>query len=200
MPWTLNRDLNAACVDKLSGEVLWADDPEDGYDFSFTIDDKSKQWRQYVGAQVSRKSSPLSNDEREQEDWLQQAVDNPVTEQTIFRSYDELAEIFSGASPSTEEDEDLDDDDDETATDGGRILDNMDDDNEDDEEEEFDDPEESLDDDPDEDDEEEEEEAEEQRRPARTSRRSPRGERGEERPARRSSRRPARRTRTTSRD
>ena len=106
-PWTVDRDINSLIVDKRSGEVMCIDDPDNGYDVSFSKQGKQMTTK-YIGMQIARRESDLGND-----DWLQFAVDNPLPEQLKFFDYDYIKEVFNGKSSkkSTEKESDGDRDD-----------------------------------------------------------------------------------------
>ena len=90
MPWTLDRDITGVSVDKKSGEVLPVDHPEEGYDIEFTK--KGAQQRtEYTAVTVSRRSSPLDND-----DALRFAVDSPLPEILHYFPYEHIERVFGG--------------------------------------------------------------------------------------------------------
>lgn len=74
------------------------DDPgEDGFDISFTKEKKKGQsfW-EYVGVQVDRKPSPLSDDEDQVTEWLDYIQENPIPDLLITSDYDHIKETFGG--------------------------------------------------------------------------------------------------------
>ena len=160
MPWTVDRDVTNLCIDKRSGEVLQIDHPEEGFDVEFTRTGTGLRTK-YIGLQIARRPSPLSDDENQMEEWLNFVLDHPIPDCFEKYDYDHIAEVFHGSkAPSVDADED--DEDDEVET---EVID-------DDEEEEDEIDEEDEDEDEDEegppwdDDEEDEEEEEEEPEPA----------------------------------
>jgi hypothetical protein len=95
MPWTIDRDFGSLSVDKRSGETLLLDDPENGYDAEFSRTGKGKNTK-YIGVQVARRSTPLCDDEKQQDKWLQFITDNPLPETLNFFDAEYIAGVFGG--------------------------------------------------------------------------------------------------------
>lgn len=92
MPWTLDRDIcKVSQVDKRSGETLFIDDPENGYDVDFERKG-NKDRTEYIGVAIARRESPLGDSK-----WLQFAEDNPLPDQLIIYDYDHINKAFGGA-------------------------------------------------------------------------------------------------------
>jgi hypothetical protein len=98
MSWTMDKDIASLSINKRTGEALLIDDPENGYDFEFVREGKGLNTR-YIGKQISRQSSPISDDERQQEVWLEFITENPIPDVLNFYSYDYIAKIFTGRKP-----------------------------------------------------------------------------------------------------
>lgn len=92
MPWTLDREIVQQSIDKKTQEVYNLDAPEDGYDVSFERQGE-KQMTKYVGVQLARKSSPLSDDDEQMDDWLNFIAENPIPEQLVFQEEEYLDKI-----------------------------------------------------------------------------------------------------------
>lgn len=108
MPIGLNEDFLLQTVDEESGDVLPVDDPYGGYDGFFNKKKLGKQpWEvEYKSAQFSRRSSPLSDDKEQMEEWLQFIQDNPLPECLKFYSYDYIKKTFEGTALSRDGDAD----------------------------------------------------------------------------------------------
>lgn len=141
MPWTVDRDIANAAADDEDGEVLQVDRPERGYDVSFRIEGQKRNTK-YIGVKVSRKPSPLSDDKKEMQEWLDKIQEEPLDTLLAFKKADELQEIIDGHVPNSEdEDDDGDrkskrrdkDDEDEDDAPRGRRKPRDDDDDDDDE-------------------------------------------------------------------
>lgn len=92
---TLDDDISLRCKDKGTGEILAIDNPDEGYDVEFVREGEKLRTR-YTGVNVARTPSPLSEDEDQQEAWLQYIQENPLTEVLQVKSYTYLQEAFSG--------------------------------------------------------------------------------------------------------
>lgn len=103
-PWTLERDMCALAIDKKSGEVYQLDNPEEGYDVSFSVQGEKLQ-KKYVGLQIARRPSPLHDDEDKMQEWLDYIVENPVPDCLVYREAEYLEEIL-GAGVETKGKED----------------------------------------------------------------------------------------------
>jgi hypothetical protein len=108
MPWTVDRDLAALCLDKQTGEILMIDDPYDGYDVSFDRTGKALKTK-YIGLQVSRHSSEAMDDSDELNDVLEAIQDKTLKDVLIIHDYDYLEDVFSGHSKNKNKKEDKDD-------------------------------------------------------------------------------------------
>jgi hypothetical protein len=144
MPWTLDRDFNKLSIDKRSGEVLNIDDPEDGYDVEFSKTGKKKKV-QYSGVSIARRSSPLSDDQEQADEWLEFVEENPVPDVLQIYDYEYIKSIAAGKKDhSDDDDEDAEEDeDDEDSGDrrkGRKISHRARDEEKDDDEEEDDRP------------------------------------------------------------
>lgn len=99
-PWTIDRDICKVSVDKRSGEILELDNPNDGYDIEFEKQGKGER-TEYMGIAVSRRASPLDNDEA-----LEFIAEHPLPAQLNYYSYEHIAQVFGGASASSAGSED----------------------------------------------------------------------------------------------
>jgi hypothetical protein len=106
MPWTIDRDISTMSKDKRTGEILYVDDPEDGYDIILSRDGKGMRTRYTVS--IDRRPSPLDND-----DALQHAVENPLDKVVTYFDYDHIAKEMGGGGKdkAARTDDDADDDD-----------------------------------------------------------------------------------------
>ncbi len=90
MPYRIDQELVALAQDKRSGEVLWPDDPFEGYDIEFTRTGEGIH-TQYTGVRIARNASPLDND-----DALAFAQKHPIPDVFIFSPVDVLEKAISG--------------------------------------------------------------------------------------------------------
>lgn len=98
MPAGLDKDFVNGAIDPDTGEVMSLDDPsENGYDISFTKSGEGIK-TEYTAIRVSRKPSPLSDDQEKADKWLQYVSDNPLPEILVFKTYDELKTAYAGTT------------------------------------------------------------------------------------------------------
>lgn len=95
MPWTFDRDLSACAIDKKTQEVYQLDDPDEGFDVSFEVTG-SGTTKKYIGIQLDRRPSPLSDDEDEQEEWLEYVSEHPAPDCLVFADEERVAKALSG--------------------------------------------------------------------------------------------------------
>jgi len=107
-------------VDEDTNEQLKIDHPENGHDVKFSRVG-SKRNTDYTAPQVMHKPSYLSADEKEQDEWMDFIMENPLPTMVHHYDYDYLVNVFGGGAPGTSAPEDRsrgrtrDDDDDDDA-------------------------------------------------------------------------------------
>ena len=92
MPWTVDREILQQSMDKKTKEVYNVDDPEKGYDVSFERQGE-RMTTKYVGVQLDRRPSPLTDDDELAEEWLNFVQENPIPDQLIFQEEEYLEKI-----------------------------------------------------------------------------------------------------------
>ncbi len=108
MPWTVDRDFAAVADDDESGEMLVVDHPEDGYDLSFKREGQGRNTK-YGAIKIARTASPISEDEDEQDGWIDFVVDNPVPEMLNYHEEDHIRGVLAGTKDKDSDDDDDDD-------------------------------------------------------------------------------------------
>lgn len=98
MPRTFDEDVAKICYDEDSGELLLVEDPEDGYDITFTRAGKGMN-TSYDGVAIARRSSPLSEDPADLERWSEFCKKNQIPELFLFPNYDDVIATLTGQSP-----------------------------------------------------------------------------------------------------
>jgi len=125
MPWTVDRDLGQLSIDARTQDVIYIEDPDDGFDIEFTK--KGAQLlTKYIGLKISRYESTITDDDDMLEKWLQFIVDNPIPECLNYYDYDHIEQVFNGANT----DDDVEDDE-------GEDVDSIEEEEEEDSEEEI---------------------------------------------------------------
>lgn len=106
MPLTLFRDINARSIDKKTNAVICIDDPEEGYDLSFNREGTDMRTK-YTAVEVSRDPSPVHDDQKIQDKWLNYIQDHPLPDVLCYQDADYIEKVLSGrASSKRDKDED----------------------------------------------------------------------------------------------
>lgn len=104
-PWTVDKDIALISVDDDTGEVVMIDDPEEGCDLRFYREGKGRNTKYPAAKMRLLKPSYLSEDEKQQEEWLEYIQDNPIPDCLQYYTYAQIAEAFGG-NVRTEKDDD----------------------------------------------------------------------------------------------
>lgn len=100
MAWTIDRDICLIAQDKKTKEVYAIDHPDDGYDVYFTRQGEGRNTK-YTGFQIDRKPSPISDDAKQQDEWLDYITDNPVPDLLVYQDEEKLEKMIGeGLSPT----------------------------------------------------------------------------------------------------
>ncbi len=102
MSWTMDKDIASLQINKRTGEAILIDDPEEGYDFEFQREGKGLNTR-YIGKSIARQQSPISDDPKLQDQWLEFISEHPIPDVLNFYEYDYIAKVFSGRVAKEEE-------------------------------------------------------------------------------------------------
>ena len=97
-PWTLDRDIGHHMQDRTTGEILWIDDPETGYDVDFSREGTGLKTK-YVGLAIARRSSPLHRSEEKMNEWLNYISANPLRDILQFRDYERIHKALHQVAP-----------------------------------------------------------------------------------------------------
>lgn len=106
---TMDKDISAQCLDR-HGKITLIDDPENGHDVEF-MRSGTRLDTDYTGHKIDRDSSPLHDDEKIQDRWMNFVIDHPLDKMIILPDYDYVAKVFAGQVEAR--DKDLDEDEDE---------------------------------------------------------------------------------------
>jgi hypothetical protein len=106
MPGTLHTEITLRSINKKTNEVLWIDDPEEGYDVTF-LRTGTKIKTKYTGVEVSRDPSPLTEKASLAKAWLDYVAENPIPDVLKYYDADHIEKVLSGQAESKggEEDE-----------------------------------------------------------------------------------------------
>lgn len=102
MPQSVSRDISAASTDERDG-ILLIDDPENGYDVIFSREGANLKTK-YNGIKIARDASPLADDEKEQDEWLEFIEENPLIDTLNFYEEDYIEALLMGKSSKKDDD------------------------------------------------------------------------------------------------
>lgn len=106
IPRTLNTDLAAAAEDETTKEILFIDDPNEGYDVVLTrVNPGGNVKRTKYSPKLARQSSKLSNDPETAKTWLKFVADHPIPSLFKFETAERISELMAGNIASPEEEE-----------------------------------------------------------------------------------------------
>lgn len=108
-PWTVQRDISKAAVSKRRKTVKFIDDPDNGYDVTFSRE--SSGYGSYHIEEIDPEPSPIDEDPKKQKELLDWLEEHPLPEQYQIYSYEEIKRRCDGDEASVDEDEDEDEDD-----------------------------------------------------------------------------------------
>lgn len=94
MPWTVDKDIATQSTDSRTRELLYVDDPDEGYDLYITREGTGARTKYTV--KIARNPSPVELDNTAM-DILEK---HPLTECLIFHTYEHIAQVFSGKKPA----------------------------------------------------------------------------------------------------
>lgn len=97
MPASLYKDICGRQIDKKSGEIIYLDDPEDGYDIVFNREGQQLRTK-YTGVEISREATPLNDNAKTQDRWLEYIAANPLPSMLTYYDADYIERILMGRS------------------------------------------------------------------------------------------------------
>lgn len=95
MPLTLFREINTRSIDKKDGSAILIDDPEEGFDVLFTREGKDLRTK-YTGVEVERDPTPIHEDQKKQDKWLDYITANPLPDLLQFYPADHIEKVLFG--------------------------------------------------------------------------------------------------------
>lgn len=95
-PFTLDKSLATLSSDEDTGEVIFIDDPENGSDVRFYKEGTGLKTN-YDAAKIKlMKPSPIHQDEKLQDQWLEYVQQNPIPSCLQFYDYAHISNVFNG--------------------------------------------------------------------------------------------------------
>jgi hypothetical protein len=105
MSWTMERDVADACINKRTGGHIDIAHPDTGYDIFFQRQGKTKNNTRYFGLQIDRESTPLSENQRQADDWVDEVQERPLLSLLKYKDAEYLADMLSGKVDEKDEEE-----------------------------------------------------------------------------------------------
>lgn len=102
MPLGTSKDISAVSQVKGSGAVLLIDDPAEGYDIYFDREGEKKRTT-YKRVEVARDPSPLHENEKKENVWLDYISEHRLPDLLRFYDADYLDKVLSGQSSKRED-------------------------------------------------------------------------------------------------
>jgi hypothetical protein len=100
-----NSEIAVQSMDRRNRAVLNITHPDKGYDVEFTRVGEGRTQTRYHGFMVMRESSPLSDSDKRQEQWLDYVYDNPLPDILVFHKPERIEEEFYGRAREDEDPE-----------------------------------------------------------------------------------------------
>lgn len=95
-PQTVDKEITKICRDRVTGQLYYIDHPDQGYDVTFDKDGEGMTTK-YNGFQIARQASSV------EDVYLDYALANPLPDILLWRSYDEVKDLFEGlAGPAVQ--------------------------------------------------------------------------------------------------
>jgi hypothetical protein len=104
MPWTVDKEFNKLCEDRHSGEILQIDHPQKGFDVEVSKEG-AKLRTKYGGYKIARSASPLAENHKRLDRWLQYITDHPIPDSLQYYKADYIEKMFVSASGKDEDEE-----------------------------------------------------------------------------------------------
>lgn len=103
-PWTVDRDVANLTIDEDTKEVIWIDDPENGFDLRFYKEGKGRNTEYNPSKMKLLAQSPIHQDEGLQDEWMELVKEHPIPSCLNFYSYDHISTMFDGQARVEKED------------------------------------------------------------------------------------------------
>lgn len=102
-----DQEIVALCYNERTGETLYIDHPDEGFDVTFKKTGSGKNGTKYVAHAIARTSTPVHDNQRVQDEILAYIQDNPIPDLLQFYDNDHLKNIMSGTVAELDEDLDV---------------------------------------------------------------------------------------------
>lgn len=94
MPWTVDKEIASQSLDKRSHEILYIDDPDEGYDVVISKEGTGARTKYTV--KIARTASSIELDDAA----IEMLEDHPLPSCLVFHTYEHIAQMFNGQKPT----------------------------------------------------------------------------------------------------
>jgi hypothetical protein len=105
-PFTLDKDFCNLSLDEDTKEAIFVDDPEEGCDIRFYKEGTGMTTKYPASKMKLQAKSPIHDDEKLQDDWLEFVAENPVPDCLEYHDYAHISEVFDGHVRVDKDDDD----------------------------------------------------------------------------------------------
>jgi hypothetical protein len=106
-PFTVDKAFANLAFDEDTKEVVFVDDPEEGCDVRFHKEGTGMLTKYDASKMKLMAAGPISQDEKQQDQWLEYIAENPIPDCLQYYDYDHIAGVFDGkvATPAEKTEE-----------------------------------------------------------------------------------------------
>jgi hypothetical protein len=105
-PFTVDKAFANLAFDEDTKEVIFIDDPDAGCDVRFHKEGSAMLTKYDASKMKLMAASPLHENEKLQNQWLDYITENPVPDCLQFYDYEHISEVFNGKAPAKPAEED----------------------------------------------------------------------------------------------
>lgn len=102
MASTMAQDVLLRSIDKKTGAPILIDHPDEGYDLVFTKEG-SKLNTKYKAVEIMRDSTPLHDNQKTQQKWLDYITENDIPSLLVYYDYDYIKKVLYGKAAARKE-------------------------------------------------------------------------------------------------
>lgn len=108
-PITVDKAIANISIDEDTKEVVQIDEPNEGCDLRFHREGQGLKTKYDASKMRLMKPSPLHEDEKLQEEWLEYIQENPLPDVLNYYDYEHIAGVFNGGGSSKKDDDEDED-------------------------------------------------------------------------------------------
>lgn len=104
-PYTVAKDFADLSIDQEDGSLINLDNPDEGFDIRFERGASFRDMYPAAKMRIDREPSPLSEDQKTQDEWLEYITDHPIPDCFNYYSYEHISQVFNGEAPASNDDD-----------------------------------------------------------------------------------------------